>query len=76
MAKSVAKKLEPDAVRPFSDHTKTGFNAACDMSAVEHSLDTYSEIADELKPGYFMRIEDVDGAFPILPLHPSVWKYM
>ena len=46
------------------------------MSAVEHSLDTYSEIADELKPGYFMRIEDVDGAFPILPLHPSVWKYM
>ena len=29
---SVAKKLEPDAVRPFSDHTKTGFNAACDMS--------------------------------------------
>ena len=73
---SVAKKLEPDAVRPFSDHTKTGFNAACDMSAVEHSLDTYSEIADELKPGYFMRIEDVDGAFPILPLHPSVWKYM
>ena len=46
------------------------------MRAVEHTLDTYNEIADELKPGYFMRIEDVDGAFPILPLHPSVWKYM
>ena len=73
---SVAKKLEPDAVRPFSDHTKTGFNAACDMGAVAHTLDTYTEIAAELKPGYFMRIEDVDGAFPILPLHPSVWKYM
>ena len=73
---SVAKKLEPDAVRPFSDHTKTGFNAACDMTAVEHTLDTYNEIARELKPGYFMRVEDVDGAFPILPLHPRVWKYM
>ena len=23
-----------------------------------------------------MRIEDVDGAFPILPLRPRVWKYM
>ena len=73
---SVAKKLEPDAVRPFSDHTKTGLNAACDMSAVEHTLDTYNEISEELKPGYFMRVEDVDGAFPILPLHPKVWKYM
>ena len=73
---SVAKKLEPDAVRPFSDHTKTGFNAACDMAQVEHTLDTYNEIACELKPGYFMRVEDVDGAFPILPLHPKVWKYM
>lgn len=73
---SVAKKLEPDSVRPFSDHTKTGFNAACDMRAVDHTLDTYNEIAAELKPGYFMRVEDVDGAFPILPLHPDVWKYM
>ena len=73
---SVAKKLEPDAVRPFSDHTKTGFNAACDMSQVQHTLDTYNEIAHALRPGYFMRVEDVDGAFPILPLHPKVWKYM
>ena len=73
---SVAKKLEPDAVRPFSDHTKTGFNAACDMTEVAHTLDTYNEISAELKPGYFMRVEDIDGAFPILPLHPKVWKYM
>ena len=49
----MANKLEPDAVRPFSDHTKTGFNAACDMGAVAHTLDTYMEIAAELKPGYF-----------------------
>lgn len=73
---SVAKKLEPDSVRPFSDHSVTSFNAACDMSAVEHTLDTYNEIAEALKPGYYMRVEDVEGAFPILPLHPKVWKYM
>lgn len=73
---SVAKKLEPDAVRPFSDHSATGFNAACDMTQVEHTLNTYEEIAEELKDGYFMRVEDVDSAFPILPLHPKVWKYM
>ena len=73
---SVAKKLEPDAVRKFSDHTKTGLNAACDMSLVQHTLDTYNEIARAIRPGYFMRVEDVDGAFPILPLHPKVWKCM
>ena len=73
---AVAKKLEPDSARPISDHTKTGFNAAVDMSALSHTLDTYNEIARELQPGYFMRVEDVDAAFPNLPLAPSVWKYM
>lgn len=73
---AVTKKLEPDKARPISDHSKTGLNAAVDLSAVEHTLDTYTEIARELKPGYFMRVEDVDAAFPNLPLAPSVWKYM
>ena len=73
---AVAKKLEPDAVRPTSDHTKTTLNSAVDMSAVEHTLDTYAEIARELKKGFYMRVEDVDGAFPVLPLAPRVWKYM
>ncbi len=73
---AVAKKLEPDAIRPTSDHTKTLFNKAVDMSRFAHTLDTYNEISKHLHPGYFMRVEDVDGAFPILPLSPSVWKYM
>ena len=59
----VPKKLEPDSIRPFSDHTKSGFNDACD-------------IAREFKPNYYMRVEDVDGAYPILPLSPRIWKYM
>ena len=73
---AVAKKLEPDKVRPFSDHTKTRFNGAADADRVKHTLSAYEDVARELMPGYFMRIEDVDGAFPILPLRPRVWKYM
>jgi hypothetical protein len=73
---AVPKKLEPDSARPFSDHTKSGFNGACDISFLEHSLDTYNEISRALKPGYYMRVEDVDGAYPILPLAPSTWKFM
>ena len=72
----VPKKLEPESIRPFSDHTKSGFNFACDISSLAHSLNTYDEISKELKPKYFMRIEDVDGAYPILPLSPKIWKYM
>ena len=73
---AVPKKLEPDKVRPFSDHTKSQFNAASNPTRVKHTLNTYEEIAYELRPGYAMRVEDVDGAFPTIPLHPRVWKYM
>ena len=73
---AVLKKYDPDTVRPISDHSKTGFNSAVDMSGLGHSLNTYNEIARELKPGFFMRVEDVDAAFPTLPLSPEVWRYM
>ena len=72
---SVAKKLEPDKVRPYSDHTKTRLNKAA-TDRVEHTLNTYDEIAEELKPGFFARVEDVDAAFPILPLAVNVWNHM
>ena len=73
---SVAKKLQPDDVRPISDHSKTQLNSAVDRTHLDHTLDTYNEIARELRDSYFMRVEDVDGAFPTLPLAPIVWKYM
>jgi len=73
---AVSKKLDPDSVRPISDHTKTGLNDAVDLSGLQHTLDTYNEISRALKPGYYMRVEDVDGAFPNLPLSPAVWRYM
>ena len=73
---AVPKRLEPDAARPFSDHTKTKFNAACKADWLKHTLNTYAEIAEELKPDYYMRVEDIDGAYPVLPLAPRLWKYM
>ena len=56
----------------FPDHSATGFNAACDMTQAEHTWNTHEVIAEELKDGYFVRVEDADSAFPILPLHPQV----
>ena len=73
---AVLKKYDPDSVRPISDHSTTGFNRAVDRRGLQHSLNTYNEISRELKPGYFMRVEDVDAAFPTLPLAPEVWRYM
>ena len=35
---AVPKPLEPDEVRPASDHTKTGLNAVTDMTLLGHSL--------------------------------------
>ena len=73
---AVPKKLEKHLVRDISDHTKTHFNNCLDMSDLSHTLNTYAEIEQALRPSYSMRVEDVDGAFPVLPLAPRIWKYM
>ena len=70
---AVPKPLEPDSMRPVSDHTRTGLKDATDMEIFRHSLTTYDDIAKWLRHGYFMRIGDVDGAFPLLPLAPHLW---
>ena len=41
---AVPKKMEPDKMRPYSDHTKTLFNSASDQSSLKHTLNTYNEI--------------------------------
>jgi len=38
---AVPKKMEPESVRPISDDTKTGLNAAVDLSGLQHTLNTY-----------------------------------
>jgi hypothetical protein len=72
----VPKPLEPTEMRPTDDHTRTGLNAATDLSFLRHTLNTYNEVAWFLKQDYFMRVSDVDAAFPMLPFHPDVWPFM
>lgn len=65
----------PGEVRPVSDHTKSGLKAATDLDGFRHSLNTYDEIAACLRPGFGMRMSDVDNAFPLLPLACRLWPF-
>ena len=66
----------PGEYRPTSDHTRTGLNAATDLGFLRHALDTYDEVAWFLRQDYFMRVSDVDAAFPMLPYHPDLWPFL
>ena len=55
-------------MRPFSDHTKSGVNNSTDVTFLRHTRGAYEEVALYLKHMYAMRVGDVDGAFPLLPL--------
>ena len=70
---TVPKPLEPDAPRLISDHTKSGVNAASIVH--KYTLTADADVSWFLRQGYFMRVSDVEGAFPILPLAPEVWPY-
>jgi hypothetical protein len=73
---ATAKPLEPDKARPTDDHTRTGLNAACDMTDLSHTLDAYSEMARRFLPGYTAHVSDVEAAFPMLPFAPWVWPFL
>ena len=45
------------------------------MEFLRHVLRTYEELAHFLESGYFLRVSDVDNAFPLLPLHPDIWPF-
>ena len=70
---AVAKALEAWSARPTDDHTRTGLNAAVDMTDLAHSLDSYAQIARLLLPGFNMHVSDVEAAFPMLPWAPWLW---
>ena len=72
---AVPKALEPNVFRPTDDHTRTGLNAATDMTHLRHGLTAYSDIAEWLLQNYFLRVSDVDNAFPMLPLHMDVLPF-
>ena len=72
---AIPKALESEVMRPVSDHTKSGLKAATDVDSLRHLLRTYEEIAEFLRYGYSMRMMDVEGAFPLLPLAPRLWSF-
>lgn len=69
-------KKGTDETRPVSDHTRTGFNAACVMGILGHSLDTFNRVAYLLARGFCMGVGDVQDAFSIIPLAPHIWFFM
>ena len=72
---AVPKPLEPNERRPVSDHSRTRLNEASDLSFLRHTLNAYEEIEREFRYGYFMRVSDVDAAFPLLPLATALWPF-
>lgn len=70
------KPLEPGVVRPLDDHTRTGLNAATDLTGLRHRVTSYEDIKRFLKMGYVMHVSDVDAAFPMLPFAPWLWPFL
>ena len=76
-AKALLPGQTPDQLewRPTSDHTRTGLNAATDMTGLRFALNALEEISWFFSTDTFMRVSDVADAFPNLPLHPDVWPF-
>ena len=74
---AVGKSVEEyvNEKRPTDDHARSGLNAATDMKGLRYSLNTYRQIAEGFLKNFYMRVSDVKGAFPILPLHPGIWPF-
>jgi hypothetical protein len=56
------------ATCPTSDHTRTGLNAATDMTGLRFALNALDEIAWFFSTNWFMRVSNVADAFPKLLL--------
>ena len=72
---AVPKALEPDKVRPATDHGITTLNDATDEEGLKHELQAHRQISWLLRSGYVMHVSDVQNAFPILPLTPWIWPF-
>ena len=72
---AVPKRDSHGEVRPISDHTRSGLNAATDLTSYRHSLTAAQDVARFLRRGYSFAVADVSAAFSNLPLHPSLWPH-
>eukprot|EP00965_Chrysotila_dentata_P071502 2362125-Pleurochrysis_carterae.AAC.1 len=72
---AVEKPLKPREVGVTSDHTRSGVNAATGLGELAHSITSYDAVTRFLEKGCNLRVSDVEGAFPLLPLAPEVWPF-
>ena len=73
---AVPKPHQPEVMRPTSDHTRTGLNAATILGILGHSLDAYKRLEYLFSRHAWMTVADVDDAFSYIPLAPWLWAYM
>ena len=73
---AVPKPHQPEVMRPTSDHTRTGLNAATILGILGHSLDAYKRLEYLFSRLAWMTVADVDDAFSFIPLAPWLWAYM
>ena len=55
--------------------TRTGLNAATDMTGFRFALTALDEISWFFSTDTFMRVSDVADTFFNVPLHPNVWPF-
>ena len=55
--------------------TRTGLNAATDMTGFRFALTALEEISWFFSTDHFMRVSDVADTFFNVPLHPNVWPF-
>ena len=72
---AVRKKLE-EAMRPVDDHTRTQLNACTDGESLRFKLDVHKQVSALFFRFFSMSVKDVSDAFPLIPLHPSLWPFM
>ena len=72
---AVKKKLE-DALRPVDDHTRTLLNLYTDQEGLRFKMNTHKEVAAMFFRFFSMSVKDVSDAFPLIPLHPTLWPFM
>jgi hypothetical protein len=72
---AVSKKLE-EALRPVDDHTRTLLNKCTDMDGLRFKSEAHKEVAALFFRFFSMSVKDVSDAFPLIPLHPSLWPFM
>ena len=49
---------------------------ATNLELFRHTLTALKDIARFLKHMFYMRVSDVDAAFPLLPIAPRLWRFM